>query len=161
GDCIPRAGWLAGLRRAMRPGWFLASKRLHLSESLSARVLGGEARPWRWSTLRFLAGAPRELLRTHRGTARPGLLRPVPDRRRPWRPGQPDFVPPFGAYGFYFGVWREDFERVNGFDMRFVGWGGEDRDIAARLRMAGIRCGWPGPRATMLHLWHEPQKGRA
>ena len=23
----------------------------------------------------------------------------------------------------------------------------------------GFRCGWPGPRATMLHLWHEPKPG--
>lgn len=159
GDCVPRSGCLAATLRAALPGWFLASKRLHLSERLSWRVLRGEAHPWRWSTLRFLAGAPRELLSTHRETARPGLVLPIRDRRRPWRPELPDFAPPFGAYGFYFGVWREDFDRVNGFDMRYVGWGGEDRDIAARLHTAGVRCGWPGPRATMLHLWHPPQKG--
>jgi hypothetical protein len=53
---------------------------------------------------------------------------------------------------------REDFERVNGFDLRFRGWGGEDEDIAARLRRLGLRCGWPGPRATTLHLWHRVQE---
>jgi len=93
--------------------------------------------------------------------ARLGLLVPIRDRRRPWRPERPDFVPILGAYGFYFGVWRTDFERVDGFDMRFTNWGGEDRDIAARLHAAGLRCGWPGPDATMLHLWHPPMEGTA
>jgi hypothetical protein len=23
-----------------------------------------------------------------------------------------------------------------------------------------LRCGWPGPRATVLHLWHDERKGR-
>jgi hypothetical protein len=48
---------------------------------------------------------------------------------------------------------------VNGFDTRFVGWGGEDTDIATRLRRAGLRCGWPGAQATVLHLWHPVKRG--
>ena len=74
-------------------------------------------------------------------------------------PTSPSSRRPFEAYGFFFGVSREDFERANGFDMRFVNWGGEDEDLAARLRRLGLRCGWPGPDATLLHLWHEPGKG--
>jgi glycosyltransferase involved in cell wall biosynthesis len=159
GDCLGRRGFLRATRRGMLPGWFLASKRLHLSPKLSDRVLCGETAPWRWSTSRWLALAPREVVSTPRETGRVGVLVPVRDRRRPWRPGLPDFAPPYDGYGFYFGVHREDFERVNGFDMRFTGWGGEDEDIAARLRRAGVRCGWPGTRATMLHLWHEPKRG--
>ena len=54
---------------------------------------------------------------------------------------------------------REDFERVNGFDMRYEGWGEEDIDLAVRLRRLGLRCGWPGPQGTLLHLWHESRKG--
>jgi hypothetical protein len=23
-----------------------------------------------------------------------------------------------------------------------------------RLHRSGLRCGWPGPEATLLHLWH-------
>jgi glycosyltransferase involved in cell wall biosynthesis len=36
-------------------------------------------------------------------------------------------------------AWREDLLRVNGFDERFEGYGGEDQEIAKRLRHAGIR----------------------
>jgi glycosyltransferase involved in cell wall biosynthesis len=158
GDSVPRVRFLAALRRCMLPGWFVASKRLHLSRELTARVLADGVPVWRWSVARWLA-APRELLRTERESARLGLLVPVRDRRRPWRAGQPEFSAPYEAYGFCLGMWRTDFETVNGFDLRFENWGGEDEDIAARLRRAGLRCGWPGPKATMLHLWHEPKLG--
>jgi GT2 family glycosyltransferase len=159
GDCVPRRGFTRALRRAALPGWFLASKRVNLSEGLSQRVIAGQLPVWRWSAARWLAGSARELLTAHREAARPGLLLPVRDRRRPWREGQPEFVPPFDGYGFVLGVERDEFERVNGFDTRFTGWGGEDEDIAARLRHAGLRCGWPGPGATVLHLWHPVHKG--
>ena len=159
GDCLVRSGFLAAVRRAALPGWFLASKRLHLSERLSNEVLETGTPIWRWSTLRWLLATPRELVTSHREAGRPGVLVPIRDRRRPWRDGEPEFRPPFEAYGFFFGLSRADFERANGFDMRFVGWGGEDEDLAARLRRMGPRCGWPGPDATLLHLWHRSRKG--
>jgi GT2 family glycosyltransferase len=86
------------------------------------------------------------------------VLLPLRDRRLPWQ-HERDFVPPYDAYGFFFGVSRKDFERANGFDMRFEGWGGEDVDLAARLRRDGLTCRWPGPAATVIHLWHPPRKG--
>ena len=159
GDSIPRASFLAAVRRVMLSGWFLASKRLLLSRALSGRVLDERIPVWRWSAARWLLGAPRELVRSDRERGRPGVLLPLRDRRRPWRDDQPEFTAPYEAYGFCLGMWRSDFELVNGFDLRFENWGGEDEDIAARLRRAGLRCGWPGPKATMLHLWHEPKLG--
>ncbi len=159
GDTIPRRTFLQALRRCILPGWFIASKRLHLSQALSQRVLDDGVPVWRWSAARWLLGSPREVLTAEREAARVGLLVPIRDRRRPWRANQPEFSAPFEAYGFCLGVSRADFERVNGFDMGFEGWGGEDEDIAARLRRAGLRCGWPGPKATMLHLWHPEKRG--
>jgi glycosyltransferase involved in cell wall biosynthesis len=159
GDSVPRTPFLEAVRGCMLPGWFVASKRLHLSRSLSRKVLEGHEPVWRWSAARWVLRAPREVLGGDREAASLGLLLPVRDRRRPWRPNQAEFSPPYEAYGFCFGTWRSDFERVNGFDLRFQGWGGEDEDIAARLRNAGLRCGWPGPRATILHLWHEEKRG--
>ncbi len=159
GDCLVRTGFLRSVRRGALRGWFLAGKRLHLSERLTQKVLDEGSPVWRWSAARWLAAMPRELVGSHREAGRPGVLIPVRDRRRPWRPSQPEFFPPFAAYGYFFGVARADFERANGFDMRFEGWGGEDEDLAARLRVSGLRCGWPGPQATLLHLWHRPRKG--
>jgi glycosyltransferase involved in cell wall biosynthesis len=159
GDSIPRRHFVAAFRRCMLPGWFLASKRIHLSRQLSQRVVEQDLPVWRWSVARWLLRTPREFFTTHREAGSLGLLVPIRDRRRPWRARQPEFSPPWEAYGFCFGVHRTDFERVNGFDLRFENWGGEDEDIAARLRRAGVRCGWPGPAATMLHLWHPVKRG--
>jgi glycosyltransferase involved in cell wall biosynthesis len=55
-----------------------------------------------------------------------------------------------------FGIWRADFERVNGFDENYRGWGQEDDDLGRRLRRAGVRfdsiLGW----TQTYHLWHPP-----
>jgi glycosyltransferase involved in cell wall biosynthesis len=54
------------------------------------------------------------------------------------------------------GFWRRDLLRVNGFNEEFVGWGPEDKELCARLEMAGVR------RQTLLlggiavHLHHPP-----
>jgi glycosyltransferase involved in cell wall biosynthesis len=155
GDLLPRRQFVSAVRRALRPGWFLTSKRLNLSERLSQRVVQDAVPVWRWSALRWLLTQPRELFTSPRSRElnRPGVLLPIRDRRRPWRPDLPDFAPPYRAYCF-FAVDREDLVRVNGFDGRFVGWGEEDVDMGLRLGRAGLRCGWPGPKATLLHLSH-------
>lgn len=146
-DCVPRQGFLDSIRRAAMPGWFLTTKRVDLSEALTARVLDECLPVWRWSAVEWLLRAPREV-------GRPGYLVPGRDRRRPWRPDQPDFVPPHVAYCL-FGLPRESFVKVNGYDARCTrSDDGEDQDLAIRLRRSGLRCGWPGPPATVLHLWH-------
>lgn len=146
-DCIPRRGFLAAIQRARRPGWFLSTKRVFLGETFTRKVLEESLPVWRWSAAHWLLRAPREL-------RRPGYLVPVRDRRRPWRADQPEFVPPAAAYCL-FDLPRVDFERVNGYEGRCTRSNdGEDQDLAIRLRRSGLRCGWPGPKSTVIHLWH-------
>jgi glycosyltransferase involved in cell wall biosynthesis len=154
GDCVPRRGFIAALRRAASDGWFLTTKRVMLKEKFSRRVVEQRIPIWRWSAAEWLLRAPGQV-------GRPGYLVPARDRRRPWRPGQPEFVPPVAAYTLI-GVARDDFERVNGYDTRCTrSTDGEDQDLAIRLRRTGLRCGWPGPAATVLHLWHPERLDRA
>jgi glycosyltransferase involved in cell wall biosynthesis len=148
GDCIPRRHFIAAVRRAALPGWFLAGKRIELSRELSGAVVEKELPIGQWSLPALLLRRGRDLERRLDLTAR--------DRRRPWRPALPDFTPHGNAYGFLTGLSRADFELVNGVDTRFVGWGEQDVDLATRLRRLGLRCGYAGPRATLLHLWHPP-----
>jgi glycosyltransferase involved in cell wall biosynthesis len=150
GDSVPRRGFVEAMRKGALPGWFLGGKRLELSRGLTDRVLAERLPIHHWSFARWLR---------ERGDARPLVALTPRDRRRPGRDGLPEFVPHTERYGFLFGVRREDFERVNGFDMRYEGWGEEDVDLAVRLRRLGLRCGWPGPQGTLLHLWHESRKG--
>ncbi len=51
-------------------------------------------------------------------------------------------------------VWREDFERINGFDERFIGWGCEDDDLADRLRASGVRIASILGSTQAFHMWH-------
>ena len=153
GDCVPRRGFVRAVLASSQSGWFLAGKRVLLSESLTSRVLDQGPPVQRWS-------APTFLLRA-RGQAS-GLEGLTPrDRRRPGRDALPDFVPDSEAWGFFLAMRREDFERANGYDARFVGWGAEDVDLATRLRGLGLRSGWAGPGSTLIHLWHADRTDRA
>jgi len=52
------------------------------------------------------------------------------------------------------GIWRSDFERVNGFDENFEGWGQEDDDLGYRLRQADVRLQSIMRWARTYHVWH-------
>lgn len=52
------------------------------------------------------------------------------------------------------GLWRSDYERINGFDENFVGWGCEDDDFRLRLRQAGVKIRSILPWTRTYHLWH-------
>ena len=67
--------------------------------------------------------------------------------RRPMRPRMT---------GNNIGIWRSDFDSVNGFDENFIGWGLEDRDLQFRLRQLGLRFTSILGRTVTCHLWHPP-----
>jgi glycosyltransferase involved in cell wall biosynthesis len=54
--------------------------------------------------------------------------------------------------------WKSDLVRVNGFDERMTGWGGEDNEIAARLYNAGIRRRNLKFGGLAIHLYHYSRK---
>jgi len=58
-------------------------------------------------------------------------------------------------------LWRRDFEWINGFDERFVGWGYEDRDLQDRLERSGLRVRSLLWRTIPVHLWHPPAESFA
>jgi len=59
-----------------------------------------------------------------------------------------------------FALARTDFERVNGFDEKFQGWGCEDDDFGRRLRAAKLRATSILNRTHVYHLWHPPAPTR-
>ena len=146
GDCVVPRGFVAAIRKAALPGWFLAGKRVQLSDVLSRRILDHDLRIGRRTALAHAL--------TSRGEIDSWIDLTPRDRRRPWRPRLPDFAPEGNAYGFMTALSRSDFESVNGFDMRFVGWGEQDVDLATRLGRGGLRCGFAGPHSTVFHLAH-------
>jgi glycosyltransferase involved in cell wall biosynthesis len=146
GDCIPRRHFVAAIRRGSIAGWFLAGTRVQLGKRLSHAVLRDGVPIESWSVLTLAARARGEIRGWRHLTPR--------DRRRAWRANLPDFAPHRNSYGFCTAVARADFEVVNGFDTRYVGWGDQDVDLAVRLHRVGLRCGYAGPHSALLHLWH-------
>jgi glycosyltransferase involved in cell wall biosynthesis len=54
------------------------------------------------------------------------------------------------------GIWRSDYERVNGYDENYEGWGCEDDDLRHRLRRAGVQIASILRWTHTYHLWHPP-----
>lgn len=144
GDCVPEVDFIRRHRQLRERGCFVNGSRVMLSEALSAQVLRREIEicgrsPWFWLGQRLHGGASKLT----------GLLR-LPDlawRRRPrfhWR----------GIRSCNMGVWRSDYEAVNGFDESFVGWGHEDADFVLRLHHAGLVRKNGFCATEVFHLWH-------
>ena len=62
-----------------------------------------------------------------------------------------------GIRGCNWAMWKSDYEKVNGSDESFQGWGSEDKDLAVRLLNSGVKIknGRFGP--YVLHLWHKQE----
>jgi glycosyltransferase involved in cell wall biosynthesis len=59
----------------------------------------------------------------------------------------------------HYSIHREDIERVNGYDENFVGWGGEDEDLAIRFAASGLEGKSIMRKARALHLYHPKEMG--
>lgn len=138
GDCILPRDHLAAYLERRRPGVAHIGSCARLPEQVSATLVPGGL-----AAVDLGAILPREerrvLARRHRKAWWHTLLR---------HPTKPRLV------GNNFGVWRRDFERVNGVDERFVGWGQEDDDLGLRLRAAGVKLESIVDRTFSLHVWH-------
>ena len=76
--------------------------------------------------------------------------------------GRPDHVgSPDGVQALHgaFGCWRDVLVEVGGYDEGFTEWGWEDRDLLGRLENGlGLRRCFVR-HASVVHVWHPPQRG--
>src|SRR5580704_1385867 len=119
GDCIARPDFVAAHRILVEPGYFVTGNRVLLSRALSERVLSYGLEPELWGLWRFLERRwGGEINRVAPLIGLPlGPLRKRGGQR--W----------MGARGSNMAFFREDLERVDGFDAAFTGWGREDSDL--------------------------------
>ncbi|MBN9430026.1 MAG: glycosyltransferase family 2 protein [Burkholderiales bacterium] len=144
GDCVPRPSFVARVARLAAPGWALAGDRILLSQALTERIERDALPVHRWGGARWL----RERVGGGINRLAPLLHWPFAAgrgaRRDDWR----------HLRGASIGIARADFERVNGFEEAFVGWGLEDSEFAIRLLNAGVRIRSGRLALALLHLWH-------
>lgn len=132
---------------AAKPGWFAAGRCKYLTEE-QTRCLFSE----RMSVEvleKFYSELPDEQIsREHREFVRYGILRKMrlASARRQ-------------TFGGHFSIHKKDIESINGYDENYLGWGGEDQDVAMRLVMAGFRGTSVIKTARILHLWHANDMG--
>lgn len=144
GDCVPPPGFVEQHRCLAQPGAFVNGSRVLLSRALTERALSGSTElntltAVDWLTLR-LRGEVNKLGHLVHLSWLPGRR----ERRFRWR----------GIRSCNFGVWKQDFEAVNGFDETFSGWGHEDADLVLRLHNRGLARNNGFLATEVLHLWH-------
>jgi glycosyltransferase involved in cell wall biosynthesis len=136
GDMVLHPEFVADHAAAARPGRWVQGVRPRLSQAATRALLEGGTPDLRW----WQPGLE------HRWHAvRAGWLSRLDSKRRPRLAS---------IKSCNQGYWRADLVRVNGFDERFVGWGPEDKELAARLDHAGVECLYLKHRAIAYHLWH-------
>jgi GT2 family glycosyltransferase len=144
GDCVPEVDFVRRHRLLREDGYLVNGSRVMLSDQLTQQVLAGDAQVfgrsgWFWLAQRFGGNANKFSARLRLPDF--GARKQVGFR---WK----------GIRSCNMGVWRSDYERVNGFDESFVGWGHEDADFVLRLHNAGIHRKNGFFATEVYHLWH-------
>lgn len=145
GDCIPAPDFLRRHWQLAEPGWCVAGNRALLSERFTAEISASQnSELLDWSAADGWRAHRRGEINKAFPLARLALgpLRKL--SARDWKIFRTCNV----------AIWREDFERVNGFDEDFQGWGYEDSDLAVRLLRSGCRIKNGRFAALVYHLWH-------
>lgn len=149
GDCLPEVDFVARHRALMQAGCFVNGSRVLLSQAFTRQLLLRQAQAIGQSSgywlRRRLAGDASKLT----GLLRlPSLACRLQSNFR-WK----------GIRSCNMGVWKADYENVNGFDETFVGWGHEDADFVLRLHNAGLVRKNGFCATEVYHLWH-PEANR-
>jgi glycosyltransferase involved in cell wall biosynthesis len=138
GDCLLPPDHVAAHLEFRRRGIAVAGDSYRLDQPTSDRITEADVRSGE-----FTAWVPlREQLRLANKARRAWIYRVLRRRDRP------------RLTGCNIGVWRDDLERLNGFDENYVGWGLEDCDLQLRLSQLGVRFRSILGRTAAYHLWH-------
>ncbi len=144
GDCVPEVDFVRRHRQLREAGCFVNGSRVLLSAALTEAVLAGRAQVYGQTAGFWLARWWAKDANKLTGLLRlPGAVFRKQTGFR-WR----------GIRSCNMGVWRADFEAVNGFDESFVGWGHEDADFVLRLHNHGVERKNGFCATEVFHLWH-------
>ena len=132
---------------AANPGWFAAGRCKYLTEDQVKRIFLEKISAELLEKI-YLELSDEPILKENREFIRYGIMRKM--RLASARKQ---------TFGGHFSIYKKDIESVNGYDENYVGWGGEDQDMAMRLVMAGLRGTSVIKSARILHLWHPKEIG--
>ena len=145
GDCVPDLDFISQHRRLMQSGFLVNGSRCLLSQRFTQHGLDGAVdvvgKSWAYWLQQWRKRDASKIAPLFRA---PDLgVRIESDFR--WH----------GIRSCNMGLWRSDFEHVNGFDSSFQGWGHEDADLVLRMFHAGVRRKNGFFATEVFHLWHD------
>jgi glycosyltransferase involved in cell wall biosynthesis len=138
GDCIIPPDHVRKHLNHRRDHTAIAGYPIYLSRETSEQVTTDEIA--RAAYLRHVRLAQRLQMRWRHLRGRLGQLLGDPQRPK--------------LLGGNLGIARIDYERINGYDENFHGWGCEDDDLRVRLRAAGVQVASIAWWTNTYHLWH-------
>jgi len=138
GDCIIPPDHVRTHLERRCPGYAMAGYYIYLSQALSEQITEDDVRQSRFEHRVSSAKRLKMRWRHMRAVFYAAL-------RDPTRPK---------LLGGNLGLARADYERVNGYDENFRGWGCEDDDLRLRLRAAGVGVASIAWWTHAYHLWH-------
>jgi glycosyltransferase involved in cell wall biosynthesis len=138
GDCILPPDHARIHLEHRQPGVVMAGDCVRLDQETSARITLDTIQRGEFQNI----ASPNELRRLKRQARASWFYRLL---RHPTKPK---------LIGNNVGIWRADFERINGYDENFQGWGCEDDDLRFRLRRSGVHVESILPWTHTFHLWH-------
>ncbi len=148
-DCVMRPDFVEKHGLLAEKGWFVAVNRVMLNSRLTCQVLSQQQPIYLWNLKQWFhvykKGECNRIIRLARLPI--GPLRKLAPRC--WQ----KTINPLG-------LWRQDFESVNGYNEAFVGYGYEDHELVIRLLSSGIRRKSGKFALTVIHLWH-PERDRS
>ena len=153
GDCVPDVDFISQHRYLAQSNCLVNGSRVLLSPTFTSEVLKVQStttqnanialsgRPWTYWLQKRLHGDINKL--THLLRLPNGAYRL--QSHFTWK----------GIRSCNMGLHRQDFERVDGFDESFEGWGHEDADFVLRLHHAGVQRKNGFCATEVYHLWHQ------
>jgi len=138
GDCILPPDHLRTHLDRRRPGYAMAGYPIYLNQAATDQIEDADVASGRFQQLVTRA----QQLQMGWRHLRAAFYSLIGDPRRP------------KLLGGNLGIARDDYERVNGYDENFRGWGCEDDDLNLRLRATGVRVASIAWWTNTYHLWH-------
>ena len=145
GDCIPNRHFVKQHEKLAERGCFVNGSRVLISRRLTNKIIQKNIditnQPLIFWMAARIRGDCNKILQIFTWPSR-------------WFRVQQGFVWR-GIRSCNFGVWKNDFSSVNGFDETFEGWGHEDADLVLRLNNFGIKRKNGFLATEVFHLWHK------
>jgi glycosyltransferase involved in cell wall biosynthesis len=144
-DVVVERNFISDHRYVAKPGYFISGRRVTLGPEVTQKYFNLHKdnswleNRWRliwWGITKKLTGGEYAF-------------------RLPWKLAILWSKRPLALLGSNFGVWREDFIRINGYDNEFNEYGCADVDVEWRLLASGIKSQALRGRGCGFHLYHK------